>query len=552
MWEFGIREEQPGVCRQSLLRLSAPPHPIYYGVLPLASTLALGRWAATIEDCTPRWTRTLSSVGSHHVTTRSQRPASIGIIGGGISGLSAALRIMELDPTCRLTVWESGSRLGGVVSTIHEEGYQVEQSADNFITTVPWGIDLCKRLGLASELVHTNPAYRQTFVVRRGRLYKLPDGFLMMAPTQLWPLAITPILSPWGKLRAACEYFIPVRHGDDDESMAHFVRRRLGREVFERLVEPLVSAVYAADMERLSLLATLSQFREMELQYGSLIRAMRQRMASAKAAPTQSGARYSMFVTPRAGLSSIVHAIAGRLPQGVVRLQQPVERIERCEGQWRVSTGAGASEACDALIVATPAHVAARLLRPTAPELAADLASIEHSGSAVLSVAYERTQIAHRLDGMGAVVPAIENSSILACSFSSQKYGHRTPEGRVLLRVFAGGSRRPDLAAMETAELEPLLLGELAKLLGIRGEPVYRNLARWPAAMPQYHVGHRALVERIETRCAAVTRLELAGNAFHGVGIPHCIHSGEQAAQRLLGMARRDSSPSGVGALPKQ
>jgi oxygen-dependent protoporphyrinogen oxidase len=428
-----------------------------------------------------------------------------------------------------------------VLSTVHEEGFQVEQSADNFITTVPWGIDLCKRLGLANELVHTNPAFRQTFVVHRGRLYKLPDGFLMMAPTRLWPLAVTPILSPLGKLRAAWEYFLPPRPGDDDESMAAFVRRRLGREVFERLVEPLVSAVYAADMEKLSLLATLSQFREMEVNHGSLIRAMRHRMASARSAPAQSGARYSMFVTPRGGLSSIVRAIAGRLPQGMVRLDQPVERIERSEGQWRVYAAAGQAESCDALILATPSHVSARLVRPMAPELADDLASIEHSGTAVLSVGYERTQIAHRLDGMGAVVPAIENSPMLACSFSSQKYGHRTPEGRVLLRVFAGGARRPELAAMDAAELEPLLLGELAKLLGIRGEPMYRNLARWPATMPQYHVGHRALVERIEAACAAMPQLEMAGNAFHGVGIPHCVHSGELAAQRVLGIVPRET-----------
>jgi oxygen-dependent protoporphyrinogen oxidase len=475
------------------------------------------------------------------VNTPQSKPASIGIIGGGISGLSAALRVSELEPTCRLVLWEASSRLGGVVSTVHEQGFQVEQSADNFITTVPWGIDLCKRLGLADELVHTNPSHRRTFVVRRGRLYKLPDGFLMMAPTRLWPLAVTPILSPLGKARAALEYFIPPRPGDDDESMAAFVRRRLGREVFERLVEPLVSAVYAADMEKLSLLATLSQFREMEVQYGSLIRAMRQRMASAKSAPAQSGARYSMFVTPRAGLSSIVHAIAGRLPQGVVRLNQPVQRVERCDNRWRVYTGSGAPEECDALVVATPAHVAARLMRPLAPELGADLASIEHSGTAVLSVAYERGQIAHRLDGMGAVVPAIENSPILACSFSSQKYGHRTPEGRVLLRVFAGGARRPELATMDAAELEPLLLAELSKLLRIRGEPAYRNLARWPATMPQYHVGHQGLVERIEKRAAAIPQFQLAGNAYHGVGIPHCVHSGELAAQHALGVSRRDT-----------
>ena len=165
----------------------------------------------------------------------------VAVIGGGIAGLAAAHRVVELDPSCGVTLFEAGPRLGGVIATVHEDGFQVEQSADNFITTIPWGVDLCKRLGLGDQLVQTNPAYRRTLVVRRGRLHPLPDGFLMMAPTQLWPLAVTPILSPLGKLRAALEYFIPPRDDNGDESMAGFVRRRLGREVFDRLVEPLVA-----------------------------------------------------------------------------------------------------------------------------------------------------------------------------------------------------------------------------------------------------------------------------------------------------------------------
>ena len=191
----------------------------------------------------------------------SPTPRRIAVIGGGIAGLAAAHRLVELDPACEVTLFEAGERLGGVLSTVHEDGFQVEQSADNFITTIPWGVDLCKRLGLGEQLVQTNPAHRRTFVVRRGRLCPLPDGFLMMAPTRLWPLALTPILSPLGKLRAALEWFIPPREDDADESMAAFVRRRLGRETFDRLVEPLVSAVYAADLEKLSVLATLSRFR---------------------------------------------------------------------------------------------------------------------------------------------------------------------------------------------------------------------------------------------------------------------------------------------------
>lgn len=467
----------------------------------------------------------------------------IAIIGGGIAGTAAAHRLVELDPSCHIRLFEAGSRLGGVISTLHEEGFQIEQSADNFITTVPWGVALCKRLGLADRLVQTNPAYRRTFVVHRGRLCRLPDGFLMMAPTQLWPLAVTPLLSPLGKLRAAMEYFIPPRTDDCDESMAGFVRRRLGRNVFDQLVEPLVSAVYAADMEKLSVLATLSRFRDMEREFGSLIRAMRHQMRKKPTTGSESGARYSMFVTLEDGLTSLIEAMASRLPTDAVRLNSSVTRIERQGDKWQVWTenksvrggeGDSSPQLFDALILATPSPVAARLLKPIAPELGADLAVIEHSGTAILSVGYSTDQIGHPLDGMGAVVPAVENSPILAISFSSRKYPHRAPDGKDIVRVFVGGARRPDLAEMDDDRLRPLVLGELAKLLRIRGEPSYCQIAHWPATMPQYHVGHKDLVARIETRVAALPNLHLAGNAYHGVGLPDCIHSGEQAAERAL------------------
>jgi protoporphyrinogen/coproporphyrinogen III oxidase len=492
-------------------------------------------------------------------------PRRVAVIGGGIAGLAAAHRLVELDPRCNLTLFEAGPRLGGVVSTVHEDGFQVEQSADNFITTVPWGVNLCKRLGLGDQLIGTNPAYRRTFVVRRGRLHRLPDGFLMMAPTRLWPLAVTPILSPLGKLRAALEYFIPPRTDEADESMAHFVRRRLGREAFERLVEPLVSAVYAADLEKLSVLATLSRFREMEHDFGSLIRAMRHQMKNRPKQSGESGARYSMFVTLRDGLSSLVKAIAARLPPGAVRLNTAITRIEHSGGQWRVETegGRGKGEggetelslleplppstfplppsafhlppsAFDALILATPSPVSDALLRPLDAALAADLASIEHSGTAILSLGYRSDEIGHPLDGMGVVVPAAERSPILAVSFSSRKYAHRSPEGKTLLRVFVGGARRPDVVTMSDAELTPLVLDELNRLLQIRGEPCYSNIARWPGTMPQYHVGHKELVARIESRVAALPHMALAGNAYHGVGLPDCIHGSELAAERIL------------------
>lgn len=518
------------------------------------------------------------------------RTARIAVVGGGISGLAAALHLAEQGRGCKVALFEASARLGGALWTIHEQGFQIEQGVDNFITAVPWGVELCRHLGLAGELVQTDPRFRQTFVVRKGQLYKLPEGFLMMAPTRFWPLVTTRLLSPWGKLRCAWEYFLPPRRDEEDESMAAFVRRRLGREAYERLVEPLVAAVYAADLEKLSVHATLLRLRQMEREHRSLIRAMRCQMKQRRSRAGESGPRFSMFVTLRQGLGSLVAAIAQRLPAGTLRLETAVRSIAAAERGWRVffdqpalcppaDSGRSAapsvpdnsaaaegrivgridlpafaplapgnpaaaaaqlpappgqgSELFDAVILATPSHEAARLLAPADAELARLLAAIEHSSTVVVSLAYDQRHIDHPLDGMGIVVPAVERSVLLALSMSSRKYAHRAPEGKLLLRVFAGGPRWPEAVAVDDRILLGRVLDEVAALLGIRAAPEYLRIARWPRSMPQYHVGHRALVARIEQRVAALAGLELAGNAYHGVGVPHCIHSGQMAAQRV-------------------
>jgi oxygen-dependent protoporphyrinogen oxidase len=282
----------------------------------------------------------------------------------------------------------------------------------------------------------------------------------------------------------------------------------------------------------------------MERQYGSLIRAMRQQMKQKPNAGTmysgsaESGARYSMFVTLSQGLSTLVDAMAARLPAGTVRLNSPIERIERSDQAWWLWVE-GSSDPLDfdGLIVATPAHRASKLLAPIDAELSAELGKIEYSGTAIVSLGYDVRQVGHPLDGMGAVVPSIENSPILACSFSSQKYCHRAPEGKTLLRVFVGGARRPDLAEMPDAELLPLVLGHLRPLLRIEGEPVFCDIAHWPRTMPQYHVGHQQRVARIDARLALLPGLKMASSAFRGVGLPDCIHGGEMAAEQILGIA---------------
>jgi oxygen-dependent protoporphyrinogen oxidase len=478
---------------------------------------------------------------------------SIAIVGAGISGLSAAYRLGQLVPDATIRVFDRRNRCGGVLETLNRDGFQIEQSADNFITTIPYGVQLCKELGFGEQLVQTNPSVRRTYVVRCGRLHLLPDGFLMMAPTKLLPMAVTPILSPLGKLRAGLELFIPARKDDLDESMAHFVRRRLGREVFERLVEPLVSGVYAANMEKLSVLATLPRFREMERNYGSLIRAMQKQLAANRAAnlAEQSGARYSMFVTLRHGLASLCNTLAAKLQPNSLQTGQEITKTwKTAEGQWILETKSCGSQTIsdssiisvtsavqpnhfDAVIFATPVHESSRLLRNSVPKLADKLAQIDHEGTAIATFAFNSDQIKQSFRGMGFVVPQTERSPILAGSFSSLKYEHRAPKGKFLIRIFAGGNRSPELAELSDDRLQPILLTEMRKILKIDGEPLFTEISHWSRTMPQYHVGHRELVQEIESLTLSDPTLALAGNAFHGVGIPNCIQSGFQAAEKL-------------------
>lgn len=471
----------------------------------------------------------------------SPNAQQIAVIGGGITGLAAAHRLCEIAPDVEVILFEADGRFGGILHTEHVDGYCIEHSADNFITNVPWGIDLCRRIGIEADLMETNASRRRALVVRDGRLHPIPEGFMLMAPARLWPLVTTPLLSPLAKLRLACEYFVPRRHGLDDESLASFATRRLGREAYERLVQPLVSGIYTADPEKLSVPAALPRFWEMEETHGSLIRGARAESANSnKNGAAESGARYSLFVAPKAGMGAIVDAIVERLAKVSLQLDSRVGALSRRgDHGWRISLEAGTDATTQerdvsGVILATAAHQTSRLLAGVDRPLADELGQIEHAGSVVAVVGYGRHQVADPLDGFGFVVPAVERRRILACSYTSQKFPLRAPDDHVLLRVFLGGAGREEVNQMTDEEILRVVAEELGDLLGVQGEPVLSRIVRWHRAMPQYHLGHVRRVERIEDRVAALPGLELAGNAYHGVGIPNCIRSGEQAAERIV------------------
>jgi oxygen-dependent protoporphyrinogen oxidase len=471
------------------------------------------------------------------------KPERVIVIGGGLSGLAAAHRIHERARTLRrsieLTVLETKERLGGVIATDRFDGFTLEGGPDSFITNKPWGIELCERLGLGDQLIETDPSHRRSFVVRNGRLMPVPDGFVLMAPYRLAPILTTPILSWRGKLRMLMDLFIPRRDDEAEESLAAFVRRRLGREALDRLVQPLVAGIYTADPSDLSLKAALPQFLAMERDHGSLIRAAwreSRRRGPRHLALQASGARYGMFVTLAQGMDALPRALAAALPQGSVRRNTAVRRISRNGpvSPWLVELLDGPPLEADAVILATEAHAAARLLDAQDPSLALQLRAIPYASSIIVNVAYRRDQIQHPLDGFGAVVPAIEGRSILAVSFLSVKFPDRAPAGTVLLRVFIGGATHPEQFDRDDAAIGDLVRRELGDLIGASGDPLFLRIGRHPRSMPQYVLGHLDRIAAIRLRLARYPRLYLAGIAYDGVGIPDCIHAAETTADALL------------------
>ena len=461
------------------------------------------------------------------------------MVGGGIAGLAAAHRLTELDPTIDVKLLESTSRLGGILRTDSQDGFLIEHGADSFITTLPWGLDLCKRVGLESELIRTESRLRRTFVVRGGRLRPVPSGFLLMSPTRLGPMLTTRVLSPLGKFRLAGEMFVPRRRDDSDESLASFARRRLGREVYERLVQPLVAGIYSADPEKLSLAATMPRFIDAERRSGSLIRAARRGGPANEAAdPSSSGARYSQFVAPRGGMEALARAVGAKLPPGMLQLNQRVDSITRAGNQWELRIQDEPEPVmADGVVLSPSTPVAAKLLANVDAELSSLLIKIPHAGMAIVSLGYRQEQITRSIAGFGFVVPAIEGRKVIAASISSNKFEGRAPDGHVLIRVFIGGACQAELLDLTDAEVERIAMEELHNLMGVHGSPVLVQTARWRDVMPQYHLGHLELVKSIQSRLLTLPGLALAGNAYEGVGIPQVIRSGETAAEAVLQQA---------------
>lgn len=458
----------------------------------------------------------------------------VAIIGGGISGLSAAFALEEkrrANVPVEYVLYESSPRLGGVLVTDRVEGCLVEAGPDSFITEKPWAADLCKKIGLGDQLIGSNDSERKTYILVNGRLVVMPDGLMFMVPTKILPTVFSPLFSFRTKMRMAAEWFHPPHKGNADETVAAMVERHYGPEMVDRLADPLLSGVYGGEASQLSVRAVLARFAEMEAKHGSLGRAML--AARKQIATTAKGPARPLFTSLKEGMQQMVDALLSRLDASALRPSTPVQSATPQDGGWTVSAGYQ-SDHFDALIIATPALAASAVLHLADENLSRELGEIRYSSSVTVTLGYDEAVRRSLPPGFGFLVPRSEGRRMLAATFVHNKFPHRAPENRAIIRCFLGGARDEQILESSAEEILRIVAGELKQIIGLTAQPLFTRVYKWKAAMAQYSVGHLERLERIEALRRRLPGLALAGNGFNGIGVPDCVRSGTEAARLAL------------------
>ena len=441
------------------------------------------------------------------------------VIGGGISGLSAAYDLTRAEADC--TILEKQPRVGGVIETRAAEGCTLECGPDSFLSAKPAALALIRELGLEGDVIGSNDHQRTTYIWKHGALVALPEGVMMIVPSRIMPMVKTPLLSWATKIRMGLEYFRQPGESHD-RSVAEFVTDHFGQETLDYLAEPLLSGVYGGDPAQLSVGSVLPRFLQMEAKYGSLVRGV-------LASRSKGGSVGPLFRTLKGGLTQLVDALAAR----VKVCHESVETIERTENGFRVRADGNWIDA-DQVIVACPAWSASRLVSGFDARLAELLGSIDYSSSLTLSLIYRAAEFNGKRAGFGFLVPKKERQRLAACTFVGTKFSYRVPDDRIVLRCVFGGIADAAILNETDESLVAIARDELRRILGLTAAPIAHVTARWPRSMAQYTIGHQQRVEEIRARAAAIPGLHLAGNAYEGIGIPDCINTGRAAAKAAL------------------
>jgi oxygen-dependent protoporphyrinogen oxidase len=468
------------------------------------------------------------------------------IIGGGISGLSAAYYLREkairAGVDIEVILIEKEKQFGGCIVTEKVDGFIIEGGPDCFLSEKPWALQLCEDLGLEDRLLCTNDENRRVFILSHGRLHELPEGFMLMIPTSFTPFLKSRLISLPGKVRMAMDLFLPRKRSAGEESLAQFVRRRLGNEALEKIAEPLVAGIHAGTPETMSLMSTFPRFIQLEEEYRSLILGMwaRRRMAR-RFAQRQTDPKRTMFMALLDGMMELTDELKVRLDERSLLSDRKVTRIARLMGTglphnpiYEVSMEGGETLRADCAILATPVFVTAELLQGLDGNLSEALLSIPYVSTATISLAYRRAEIHHPLNGFGFVVPRAEERKIMASTWTSTKFSHRSPPDSVLLRAFVGGAQNEHLLEMDDERIIGVVREELMDIMGIKADPILTRVYRWDKSMPQYTLGHAKKLSQLEEKLLRYPGLSLMGCAYRGIGISDCIHDGKLTAEKTL------------------
>jgi oxygen-dependent protoporphyrinogen oxidase len=362
----------------------------------------------------------------------------------------------------------------------------------------------------------------------KGRLVPIPDGLMFMVPTRLGPVFSSPLFSWRTKVRILREWFYRTAGDSGESTVADFVERHYGREMVERIADPLLAGIYGGSADELSVQAVLPRFVEMEAKSGSLGKAMIAARKRSGDAP-----RKPLFTSLKNGMQQLAEALVARIPDAARRLNTPIEAVKRESGKWLAVNG-GRTEEFDGVVLATPAYVAAALIKDNAG-LAEELNAIPYSSSVTVGLIYDQSVRAGSPPGFGFLVPQIEGHRILAATFVHSKFPYRAPTDRAVIRCFLGGSRDEEVLTKSDDEILTIVQDELREISGMNARALVRQVHRWKHAMAQYGLGHNARVARICEQVTAIPGLALAGNAYSGIGVPDCVRSGSEAAAKVLG-----------------
>lgn len=466
-----------------------------------------------------------------------ERKKRITIIGGGITGLSTAFylqrELQKQNIDAEITLSEASDGFGGRIHTRERDGFVFEKGPDSFLTRKQAIMDLVKDLGIEEELTGTNPAAKKNYILHHNHLYQMPEGMVMGIPSKIKPFITTNLISPSGKLRAMLDFFLPTKKDRRDESLGHFIQRRLGKEVLLKVAEPLLSGIYAGDTYRLSIQATFPQFAEMERQHGSLIRAtMKSSNKQGQNLPGKAAAGgKSVFMSFRTGLQTLVKSLTSALEQQQVKLHsnRPLTAIHKKDDGGYLLTYGNEVEESDHVILTIPTYHAAKLFDSSA--VGDRLKQIEYVSVANVVLAFRREEFEFNLDGSGFVVPRTEKRFITACTWTSEKWLHTSPRDHVLLRCYVGRAGQESWMQMSDEELLKRVRKDLSEIMGVNATPIFTEITKLYQSMPQYDVGHLEKVAEIRNELKReMPNVWITGAAFHGVGLPDCIRQGKETA----------------------